>query len=62
MALRDKNDMLEDRADTVHDVLHFLSTLLCATPVDGEVVLGEKDVNGLTVLLLECADTLKPMK
>lgn len=62
MRLRDKTDMLEDRADTVRFVLELLSNLLCMRSPESDVHLSPGSADGLAALLFACAETLEDIK
>lgn len=54
--------MLEDRADAVRLVLELLSDLFCMRSPKSEIRLPPNSADGLSIILLACAETLEDIK
>ena len=59
MTFCDTNTSAADRADTVSAVLRCLTELLCHLPPKEDLSLSDSANNGLTTILLTCAETLE---
>ena len=59
MTFCEANDSSDDRIETVSAVLRCLTELLCHLPPKEDLSLSDSANNGLTTILLTCAETLE---